>query len=69
MKRQRLVTSEQAAMHLQRMGVRVGPSTVRQWARRGHIKVHRVGWKCYDLDELEEYVRKKKGLTDGDPVV
>lgn len=57
--RQMLVTAELAAMHLQRMGVRVNAGTIRQWARRGHIQVHRGGWSRYDLREIEEHARQR----------
>jgi hypothetical protein len=55
-----LVTAEDAAYHLHRCGVRrVGPATIRQWARRGHIRIHRRGYARYDLREVEEHARQK----------
>jgi predicted site-specific integrase-resolvase len=59
-----LVTAELAAYHLHRLGVRrISGATIRQWARRGHIRVHRGGYARYDLREIEEHARQK-GLLD-----
>jgi len=35
------------------------PATIRQWARRGHIKVYRGGVAGYDLREIEEHARQR----------
>jgi predicted site-specific integrase-resolvase len=58
-----LVTAELAAYHLSRLGVGVSGATIRQWARRGHIRVHRGGYTRYDLREVEEFARQR-GLLD-----
>jgi predicted site-specific integrase-resolvase len=59
-----LVTAEEGAVWLHRLGVRrISAATVRQWARRGHIATHRQGWKRYDLRELQEHARNR-GLLD-----
>jgi predicted site-specific integrase-resolvase len=57
--RARLVTAEDAALHLHRLGVRIKPGTIRQWARRGKIATNRQGWRRYDLNEVEEYARQR----------
>lgn len=55
-----LVTAEMAALHLHKLGVkRISAGTIRQWARRGHIKVHRGGWQRYDLREVEKHARER----------
>jgi len=59
-----LVTALDAAWHLRQCGVkRVSAATIRQWARRGHIGVHRRGYACYDLREIEKYAGQR-GLLD-----
>jgi hypothetical protein len=61
-----LVTAEEAALYLHRLGVkRISAATVRQWARRGHIATHREGWRRYDLRELQNHAREK-GLLDSE---
>jgi hypothetical protein len=35
--------------------VTLTPARIRQWARRGHIGVHRDGQARYDLREIEEH--------------
>jgi predicted site-specific integrase-resolvase len=54
-----------AAIHMQRLGVRVNPATIRQWARRGHITVYRGGQHRYryDLREIVEHAQHR-GLLD-----
>jgi hypothetical protein len=42
--------------------VRILPSTIRQWAKRGHINRY-TGHLRYDLREVERYARKR-GLLD-----
>lgn len=59
-----LVTAEEAAVWLHRLGVRrISAAAVRQWACRGHIRTHRGGWKRYDLREVAGYARDR-GLLD-----
>ena len=55
-----LVNAELAALHIETaFGVLVAPATIRQWARRGAFPSHgkRGSKNCYDLDEVETYVR------------
>lgn len=58
-----LVDAVMAAIHMQRLGVRVNPATIRQWARRGHITVYRGGQQRYDLREIVEHAQNR-GLLD-----
>ena len=60
-----LVTAEDAAWHLHKCGARkISPATIRQWARRGHIKIHRRGYARYDLCEIEETARQRGYLDN-----
>jgi len=39
--------------------VTLTPATIRQWARRGHIRVYLGGIARYDLREIEEHARQR----------
>lgn len=39
--------------------VKVSPTTIRQWAHRRHIGVHRRSRAPYDLREIEAHARER----------
>lgn len=45
--------------------VTITPVQIRQWARRGHITVHRGGVARYDLREIEKHARRRGLIADG----
>lgn len=60
-----LVDSVAAAWHLQRAyQLDIQPGTIRVWAHRGYIQVHKDGRYRYNLLEIVEYARER-GLIGG----
>lgn len=59
-RRRQLVNATDAVTWLRRAhNVRLDPSTIRQWAARGHIGSHSFRRERYDLREVVAHARKR----------